>query len=417
MVLVALALSLFQQAAPAKAADAPFTSELGVLDVVRLARTPVIDGKIGNEEWDAFKSDAKVQTYHQWEPGKIYLASKAPLDQDIVWSIDLNGDGWGKGSDNYEIRCSYKGGKPVITTKSFTASKDGSGWSEAVETQASAQVAATADQTSWTIEVAITNPGEWVLKRKGSKVGLRVDAIPSNSPSTEGIINRNLPVLQESMERSAGTLAGFSWTADYGVSNEITSEEMRCRVGFKGDVTMDLKRLTVRGEGESRDTTTEVSLPFPELNNKGKSYFDYGTSVGKNSTVGYRVLRMEIRGSDGVPSVLQSSWRVAPLVDFEIVKPVIPFSDAVRRIDFTFYIQSNSLNRLDGVCVINAPSDWKVISGDEKSFLIYRPRTKIRRKMELEIPAGASGVFPVKLKAIIGARIVEHTHWIYIQPK
>ena len=87
----------------------------------RLALTPLMDGKVVNEEWDRLTDSPDLKTFFQWEPGQVYLGSIARLNQDVVWSLDMNGDGWLVGSDNLEVRLSYQNGGVQATLRKLDA--------------------------------------------------------------------------------------------------------------------------------------------------------------------------------------------------------------------------------------------------------------------------------------------------------
>src|SRR4051812_13139307 len=72
--LLALAsISLGHQQAPQ--VPQPFIDREDIADLTRLALTPKLDGKIDTEEWDPFVQSNGMDTYFQWEPGKLYLAA------------------------------------------------------------------------------------------------------------------------------------------------------------------------------------------------------------------------------------------------------------------------------------------------------------------------------------------------------
>lgn len=394
----------------------PFTSPFVVADTIRLARTPIIDGKIAGEEWDQLHKEGSFTSYFQWEPGRFHLAGKAPADQDIVFSLDLNGDGFLEGADNLEVRLHQQAGKVTASVRRLDATK-GVNWVDAEALQQTLQVAANVAEKEWSVECSLDDPAGWLGMKRSDKVGVRADAIPATSNANEGFSPRLMANLQLGFSRSAALPTSVFCSPDFGDSRQFTGEQMNVRLNFKGDVTADVKRLEIRNEFDYREWTTEISQPFPEFNGKGKTSVDYMTPIMSGMRQGYSVLRVEVKSKDGTPGIFQTSWRVAPKVDFDVVKSIVPFSLVTHRVDFTYYIENNTPNRLDGIMVVESPKDWKVIGGNDKTFIIYGGRKRIRRKFELEIPGGITGVYPIKLQAIIGARTVNHTEWVYIKPK
>ena len=117
-----------------------FVSSFSVRETTRLALTPKLDGKLSEEEWDRFAIIDGVQTYFQWQPGKLHGAATLPVGKDLVASFDLQGDGWLVGADNVEVRISWNKGAPTVRERILDATEVSQPkWVEV----------ATADATAW----------------------------------------------------------------------------------------------------------------------------------------------------------------------------------------------------------------------------------------------------------------------------
>lgn len=78
-----------------------------------LKRTPIIDGKIQQGEWDIFyrfsTDNDTVTAYANWDYEHFYLAASANSITDIAVAFDINCDGWSVGDDNYLLMTDENG--------------------------------------------------------------------------------------------------------------------------------------------------------------------------------------------------------------------------------------------------------------------------------------------------------------------
>ena len=76
-------------------------------DPQRLKRTPLIDGVLGDGEWDPFYTitdgPIKGTVYCNWDDNFLYLATRTEGAANVLFDLDLNGDGWLRGADNVEL--------------------------------------------------------------------------------------------------------------------------------------------------------------------------------------------------------------------------------------------------------------------------------------------------------------------------
>jgi hypothetical protein len=170
-------------------------------------------------------------------------------------------------------------------------------------------------------------------------------------------------------------------------------------------------------EGTAEDATTLKAQPFPKFDNKGRAFVDYETRIAETATEGFRIARATVQNGEGEPTILQVSYEIAPMLTFDLNQPEkLKTSDKEQKYRFSVYLRSNVSGKLVGTFVAVPPADWKVESGSDKSFVIYASRGSSRKAFEVTIPAGAEGVFPLKLVADFGrGRVVERSFWISLQ--
>lgn len=406
-------LALQTQTAPPAAP--PFSTPIAVAETNRLAMTPLLDGKLSPEEWDPLTSNDKVKTYFEWEPGAVYLAAKLPLGQDLVLCMDREADGWLVGRDNLEVRVSLKDGKPAVKARGLDGSgSEGPHWFDVPGWEAALTVAAQGETGAWTFELGLVDPGLGLLPASPGTVALRVDAIPSDSPSTDAYFPRAMTKLNFVMDRSAGLPDGLEWKPEVSHRATVPGDTMRLRQTFKGNNDMKLRRMEMRTEGDSHDFTTSTGVPFPEFDRKNRAFVDYISRVEKGVRLGWFVQRDTLTTGDGVTSVIQSSWRAAPLLDFDLPKQIVTAAPDKRVVRFSLLIRSNSTKRLDGVLQIMPPVDFRVMRGSDRPFIIPQARGVSRKTFELEIPARSTGIYPMIFRADIGGKIIEQKEWLNI---
>lgn len=396
-------------------ADAPFSKPVAVAEANRLAATPKIDGKIEAEEWDPLTSDEKVKTYLEWEPGVVYVAGKLPLGQDMIVSLDGDANGWLIGSDNIEVRVSMKDGQPTFKARGLDGSgTEGPHWYEMPGWEKAGSISATTETGAWTFELALVDPGLSMLPGTPGTIGVRVDPIDAAAPAPDAFFPRAMTRVNFVMDRSAGLPEGLIWKPQILHRATVPGDTIRLRQTFKGNNDLHVRRMDMRTEGDSRDATMGTAVPFPEFDRKDRAYVDYVSRLEKNVRLGWYVQRSTISTGDGVTSVIESSWRAAPLIDFDLPKEVIESSPDKRVMRFALHMKSNSSKRIDGVLMIQPPTDWRVMRGSDRSFIIPQPRGESRKTFELEIPARATGIYPMIFKADVGGKIIEKKLWLNV---
>ncbi len=386
-----------------------------VAEPIRLALTPRIDGENLPGEWDLLSTSGGATSYLQWEPGWLYAAAQVPTGQDLVISLDLNGDGWLVGRDNLEIRVAMKDGAPAVALKRLDATdRNGPMWSEPNLIPEIFKVAAKANDDGWFFELKMLDADVPAIK-DGRKLGIRMDAEVPSDVSATAFLPRATALCNLQMERGAGMPEGFKWNADYGARSVVPGESINIRIGMTTPVPNPFKRVSMRTDGDRQNATATQESPFPRVDPKGRASVEYKTEVAGDAEFGYRILRATLTG-DGVETVLRSSYLISDLVRFEVTLPEKLVSTPGNQvIKGSVRLRSQTARRLDGVFSIVAPEGWTVIRGANQKFGIYHARNASRMGVELVSPPGAHGLIPLILKAKIGDRVIEETYLLPIR--
>jgi len=412
-----------QTAAPAIAQTptllkADFQAAPTVAEPVRLALSPKLDGIVVAEEWDPFAITPSVKTYLQWEPGHVSVAGTVPDGNDLLISLDMKGNGWLVGKDNVEVRVGMRGGAPVVTSRLLDATRvDGPRWVELPGVALDTSVVAKSEGGNTTYEVTIGDGGSGLFPDKDTKLAARIDGIGNDVPPVEPFIPRVLAPLTFTMSRAAALPSSLRWDVDGQGNYAVPGEGIKVRFKFTGDSKLGLQRFAMRSEGLARSATSEGSVPFPPFDGKGRAFVDYATILAKDAEPGYRIVQGAVTGADGIPGIIEASYRVAPT--FELSMPVEPVRSkpTSQTVRLVYYVQSNSKDtrRIDGNVRITVPQSFRVIEGEDRDFSLFGGQGKVRRVFQLEVPSSVSGVFPITFRMEAKGNVVQYTGFLRVE--
>lgn len=402
--------------APAPLSPTALTTAQTVVEPHRIALTPKIDGKLDEEEWDPLVAGGPVTGYLEWEPNKIHVAAKIPAGQDLLLSFDFDNNGWLIGKDNLEVRVGMRDGKPVVTGRLLDAANAaGPVWKDLPGLTLSSQAAETEDPAGSTYEVTLVDPGIGLFPTAdGSKLGVRYDAIPADTPPLAPFLPRVVSPVEFVLKRSAGLPSGLKFEPEGEGRTVVAGERTRIRLTFQGNPGLKLQRLDMRSEGFAKGDTDTLGTPFPAFDSKNRAFIDYNTGVSAQAGEGYRVLRGTLTAADGVSGVLQTSYRIAPLVDANLIRQNVPVSQKDRSIRFGFDVQSNSGKLVAGRVTIRVPEPLRILNSDERKFRIEVSRARSRQTFDLFVPTGTTGTFPVTFQIEVNGAKYEQRGFIAI---
>ena len=367
---------------------------------VRLAITPVLDGKLEPEEWDQLAG----QTYFQWEPEILYWAAKAAENEEVVLSLDYNADGWLVGDDNLEVRIRMEGGEARVRVRFLDATDPaGPQWRDGgVPPEAIKLAASPAEGGGWILESSYTPPYQ-SGPVEGRKVGVRVDKVAAGLDLGEPYLPRGLAFVSLQMDSSNGLLPEMSWKPV--INNRSIAREDRLKFRFevsRDSESLNLTRYEFRGEGLARDVVASGNQPFPPFS-RNRASLNIDSVISKTAVPGWRVIRAEIAGPNGEPVLLRTSVRIADLIDFEIpLREPLRASTDMQVIKTSITLRSQFTGRMEGMFSVEVPSDWSVTKNKEAKFSIFHSRGTTKIPVEIVVPRNIVGVFPITFKAKVG---------------
>jgi hypothetical protein len=392
-----------------------FTQAYEILDPQRIALTPKVDGRIDEEEWDELGSAGPGKAYFEWQPGMIHAAATVPEGRDLLLSIDFRNNGWLIGGDNLEVRVSPGAEKPVLKARLLDATRvSGPAWVDLDGFELTSTVAARTEGGNTTYELTLLDPGIGLLPTDDqTKISIRADAPLATEGVFQPFVPRVLSPVVLGMQRSAGLPSGMRYNMEGAGKSVPPGEFMRLRLTFNGNNNMNLNMVSVRSEGLAKDGTTKLEVPFPKFDAKGRAFVDYSTTVATNVPLGYKVLRAELQSADGIKSLMEASYRIAPPMDFDLVFQKAPIGTMDRSQRYVFYVRSNGGRRIDGNMSIQVPAPMRILNQNSwKLQLAANQRS--RYTFDMFIPANLAGAFPVTFKGTFNGMPYEQTEYITI---
>lgn len=387
-----------------------------VSDTVRLAMSPMLDGKIEVEEWDPFSSGS-CESFFQWEPGQLHAAARLPQGQDMVVSLDLKGDGWLQGSDNVELRVKWTGTAAELAVRRLDASRpEGPTWVDGANLGGAARVVGAVEGDKWVAELSVSDPGLGMVPMKAeTRVGVRIDAAAPTDTFAEPYLPRIMALVNLLMDRGTSLPTGLQWKPEFRGRTVVPGEQIRIRLTFNGTDLLNFKRIDMRTEGLAKNETASSGVPFPPFDRKNRAFVDYTTDVHDTASNGWRILRGTITDGEGKTTIVQTSYEVSPVVQFEFEAPKkLQSSSEPQVVRLATFIRSNTKKRVNGIFRIEPSQTFKIVNGDAKPIIIYNARGSKRQVFEIEVPGGYKGAMPITMVAEIGIQTHRQTVWLNI---
>jgi hypothetical protein len=408
-VLPVFALLLSQAAPAAPAENWPTLVPQPVRETVRLASSPVIDGKIEAAEWEPFSEDATSVSNFQWEPGQVYWSATADLTHAVVFSFDGAGDGWLVGDDNFEIRASLKDGNVQVVIRRLDATNpNGPKWADSAVPPQALRLSSRVVDKKWEIEGGFDLRLAGLNAQQGGRAGVRIDSLPAGTALGPAYVPRSVAFLRYSLDSSRGLFSGLTWKPFLPERVFSRDDELFIRYDFQVPPEVPLLRgFSVQGEGPLAENVVRYQEPFPALKRDRTARIEYKSRLSTVTATGYRVIRATLTAADGTPCILRTSIRIADQVDLEPEFPAtVEASSDARIVKAKVEVRSVTRNRATGDLWIKVPDNWTVIRGQNSGFSIVRPRGSTKLNVEFIVPKGTRGVFPIELIAKMGDKAV-----------
>lgn len=415
---VLTALSLAGAALPAQGDSNPFGTALNVLETERIALTPVLDGKLTEDEWDPFATSNGAQTYFQWEPEHLHAAGTLATGQELVLSLDRSGNGWLVGKDNLEVRLRFDDGKASVHARWLDATDPaGPKWIAAPEFEAAASFAWQVTGSTWNAELSVRDPGTQALPRfPGTKFGVRVDAAPSSGAGgTAAFLPRAVAMVSAGTQRATNEPAGFRWLTDVPWPTLGPGSQWKARLSFRGNNELGLDKVDVRVLSAGGEDYAAVSSPFPRFDNKGRSFIDYSSPIPRGARPGYRNLVATVTDKSGQRTLCRLAFRVLPAVFFDpVLDGGVRNKETGLRLRLPIHVSNRTPEKIAGQYSVAVPAGWSIEEGGDRNITLKGFNSDARRVLILNVPAGATGSFPITFTFDAGNRKYEQVEWVAV---
>ncbi len=371
-----------------------------------LALTPIMDGVLFEEEWLSMPSNGGAKGYLQWEPGTMYCAGSADMGEDIVVSIDRNGDGWLVGADNIELRFSFSWGEGSVSARTLDAARlEGPGWAQRTADDVTQVFGTQGDR--WIVEVVLKKEG-WENARVGNRIGVGLEALSHSASGGPAFLPRKLNYYQLAWDASEG----LSETSTFRTSTKLREVAKDDSLSMEFEVSGGdmFSTAETRGEGFARSVVSLETRAFPSTDKRKRTRINYRSAVDPDAREGWRVLRSTLVDAKGNKTLLRTSFRVSELIVFDVALPeTIEYSEAAQTINGSLAVCSTGVGRVEGEFFTNSPTGWKVEKGVSQKLLIYNPRGREKIGVRLVVPSKAVGANDLTFTVVIGDRVYTKT--------
>jgi hypothetical protein len=382
-----------------------------VAELFRLMMSPEMSGVVENDEWDPLAVSNTSKTFLQWTPGNIYVAGVAPVGSDLLLSLDLGNDGWLVGSDNYEARVSLDANNnPTLAVRRLNAANvAGPTWDAMPGWMLASVCKASVNGSTVEYELKLSDAGIGILPQKPQTVGARVDMISSGEPPISTSQARSLTPLNLTTARSEGLPNNMTFEIDRVNQPVVPGESASIRFNFMSKPKTPtspqptISKIEIDAEGTTRGKMSDMSSPFPAFDKSGRASLDYVSKVDLNARPGYHVLQAVLTLGDGTPSIVETSFHIAPPIDVVIDKPLIATSPQDRSVGVTFNVASNMTGPATGSVSFTVDPSLHVLNGSNRSSkFTLEPGGKANGRFELFVPANTTGTYPVTFQVQAG---------------
>lgn len=392
----------------------PLAQPLEGVQPFRLALTPYLDGRLEAEEWEPFAKG----TSFQWEPGSLYWSASAKPDEQIVFTLDWDGNGWLVGEDNFEVAVSNRRGELQVSVRQLDADAPmGPTWVRPNLLPESLAFAKTETADGWVLEAQYTP----ILGREpaeGTRFGVRVDVLGPDAELAQPYLPRAVTFVSLAFDQGRGVPYGLTWRPDLPVRSVPAGDRLRVFHNFERDNPVDFRNVEFRAEGLGGAFAATGTQPFPGFDRRNRARVPYETMVGPDAVPGWRIVQAKLTDASGKETVLRTSVKFGRLLDFKVNLPHdLKASGEARVVRGSVDLLSQSLRRLDGTLTVEAPSEWTVSRGNNSRIVIYHSRGSQRVPLEFIVPRGTEGVFPILVRAKVGEETAETRVYLPILPE
>jgi hypothetical protein len=394
------------------AASSPAAPCIPDTDVFR--RTPTIDGKIEDGEWDVFyvysAADVSAVTYVDWDSRNLYMAAKSDRPFDFMAVLDANADGWFHGDENYEFKA-VRGadGTPALKVARYESRNTKAPVATPVSESEAAMVEMRSGSEGGAYVVELRMPAALVRGfrlRDGQKIGFNMLLKAAADESAWAPTNQIGDVKECTLvTKKFATLKPLEVGFDLKDTVVARGETLagKFHLTNTGAEQIDVRSFTIGGEGKAGGYLSSQRIRLEGLAPKQHVAHGISTLIPSDMPVGCWAIGAEVRSS--------SDKMGAGLVSFEVVDPFdvelkIPLGDVrsdVKDVSLAVNVKNNMRRRMSGRAKITLPTGWELWRNlDTRDFGVSEDGGVTGVVFKAKPPLGELGDVPVKIEVTMG---------------
>ena len=370
-------------------------------DPQRLKRKPVIDGAIGDSEWDVLctvnEGPAKGTVYVNWDDDFLYVGAKTDEPAWTVIDLDVNGDGWLHGTDNLELTIGplTAAGPPVITARVLdaTSGKDSPEWNPQKVDPKNIQIAGRVTGGGQVVELAIPKGTLGLVLKADRSLGFRADFLPATAtPTPTPPYEPHLQLEIKLVEARITSAPGIAPRIDLADNKVIPGQTLHATLELvaKTDEITTVKSITWKGEGGAAEVLRMVRDPSAgTLTIKKPLKLKYSSTIPDSAAPGFYQITATAELEGGKAAIATTSFSVVE--PFALTLSTVPApasATASNRLRVVVDIASAAPGYVRGGIELEVPAGWTIEGRPKKSFEAVREDSVTREQFFVSIPDG-----------------------------
>ncbi len=371
-------------------------------DAQRLKKRPIMDGVIGENEWDPFYTVGHASvtgtTYLNWDEENLYIAVRTDVPAWTVINIDANADGWLRGTDNVELTIAPMAGSGLATISARVL--DGSGketptWNENALDTKQVQLSARSQATGQAVELAIPAGFGGIKPKALAKLGIRADFLPASAtpaapPPYEPHLLLEVSLVESQVTPARGVIPRLALFD----SRLTPGQELKATLELRSEDGTERKIRSVswKGEGGAQDLVRSVrEVNIPAINGPKALTLKYASLLPDTTPYGAYQLSCSAELEGGGTATATASFTVVDA--FAISMPNEPESVSASdtgRVRIPIEIKTALYPYEVGNISIDVPAGWSVDGRDRKRFEVTKQDSTFTVSFFVNPPAGIS---------------------------
>lgn len=358
-------------AAVPPAAVSASSAPLCVPDTEIFRRTPVIDGRVDEGEWDVFytcgSGDWSTTTYVDWDFSNLYMAAKSNKPVDVMAVFDANADGWFHGDENYEFKATRgTDGNLALVVSRYESRNTKVPVATPVSDAEASMVEVKSGKVGDWYEVEVRMPAALVRGFRltdGQKIGfnmmLKTTADDSGWQPTSQIGDvKECTLVSKKFATLKPLEIGFDLRDDVVARGETLSGKFH--LTDAGAEQLDVRSFTIGGEGRAGAYLSSQRVRLEGLAPKQHISQSVSTLIPSDMPTGCWAIGAEVRSSEDKIGAGLVSFEVVDPFDVELKIPTGDVRSDVKDVSLAVNVRNNTRHSISGTAKVTLPVGWEL---------------------------------------------------------